>query len=258
MNKKDLSHLPLALLIVALFVGSFIFLRFNSEAINNNIKSITSKVAVNTGNKNLGNSKFIPAVGTVDSLDNCNVDIKLNSSKLEQVPGAPASTNPNVKRFTYKSIDTKKTDNEEKVGSVDIACVGLENTIKQLTSTIDTANKQDPAKITELFGMPADQLAKLDAKSLYRLFIIKRATAGECSESEKTSEIKSVSSELESRMDKKYVDCEYKYKNNEGVVARIIKYKYLFDKDSKFVLQVGESDADTLGINEQFLLINKI
>jgi hypothetical protein len=258
MNKKELSHVPIALLIIALFIGSFVFYRFNSEAIWNNLKTTISKVSGNANNKNLGDSKFLPTAVNVDSLDNCNIDIKLNDSKLELIPGAPASTNPNVKRFTYKSKETKVIKDEPKVGSIDVSCVGFETTIKQLATTIDTANKTEPAKITQLFGMPFEELSKLDGKSLYRLFITKRAGEGECKEVEKTTNVASISTELESRIDSKYIDCNYPYKDNTGAVSRTIKYKYLFDKNSKFILQLGESDADLLGVDNQILLINKL
>jgi hypothetical protein len=257
MNKKQLTVIPLAIIIIALFVGSFIYFRFNSDSIINSIKSGISKGTGVNPIKNLGDSRFVATAATVDSLDNCNIDIKLNNSKLEIVPGA-ANTNANVRRFTYKSKDTLNVNDEQKVGSVDIACVGFENTMKQLISTISTANQQDPNKITQIFGLSFGQLTKLENKELYRLFIIKRGQPGDCNESDKINEIGAVSSDLEKRLETKFVDCTYKYKDNEGVENRIIKYKYLIDKDSKFILNLGESDADTLKIQDQFLLINKI
>jgi hypothetical protein len=257
MNKKQLTVLPLALLIIALFVGSFVYYRFNSEVVSNSIRTAISKVSGTNPNKNLGDSKFVATAATIDSLDNCNIDIKLNDSKLEIVPGA-ANNNPNVRRFTYKSKETLTVNEEQKVGSVDVACVGFENTMKQLISTISTANQQDPNKITQIFGVSYGQLTKLENQELYRLFLLKRGQPGECSESEKISEVGAISSDLEKRLNKKFIDCTYKYKDNEGVENKIIKYKYLLDKDSKFILNLGESDADTLKIQDQFLLINKI
>jgi hypothetical protein len=253
MNKKELSAVSLAIILVLLFISSILFFRYNSQGIISTFTTGVQRIIGTKTNKNFSDSKFVPSTAEIDSLDICNLDIKVNSEEIELIPAAQANANSNIKRFTYKT----KSDLADKIGSIDIACVSFEPALKQLKTTLETADKQNPDKIKEVFGMKYAEILKLDDKSLYRLFLVKRNTTNtECKQLDNPAIIGTIHSIVEKKLDNQYVDCTYTLNDNNGGVTRVVKYKYLFDKDSKYLLQIGESDADL--ITDDLLIINRL
>jgi hypothetical protein len=246
--KRELVVVSFALLALMFFVSSVLFLRFNSTTVFNKVQE-TANMIINRGEKkNFNNSTFIPEKVSLNSLNKCGIEAKADLTTLNVV-SKPDPSNTNIERVTFQEIK----EGEEKVGSFDIICIDFAKSFEQLLVTLNNANKQDPAIIKNFFGSPLEDVLKLDKKDLYRTFLVKRSQTKECKESEGLKNYRFLQSRVESKLDNKFIECIYNQKDQQGNLLRIVNVDFLFDKDSKFMVQLGNADADK--IFDKLLLI---
>jgi hypothetical protein len=253
-RKNEYWLVSIAFIIILLITFSNIYIKSSQDSIS----SITNKIENLLGfssNQNFSNSSFIPLKEPYEKLDLCNLEIKQNKNEIEKIPVSQNNQiNPSFKleRVTFKTKD----DLSQKQGGIDLACISFEPLITQLKQTLKTTNDQNPAKLKEVFGLNYDELIKLDKHDLYRNFLIKREAKDVCLELNNIKEVSTLQTKVQDKFDSKYVECIYKNTDNNGEVSRTVKFKYFIDKQSQFLLQIGESDADI--IQKELLLINKV
>jgi hypothetical protein len=242
-----------SVIIILISIGAICLSFFNIQ----NLKTYSiNETTFQSNDKKLEKRMQDSEIEVAGQLESCKVNILINKSKFELIPGALKSIDLNTERYTYKTLEIKTIKNESKIGSLDINCIGFENTMNKLKNTVETANKETPEKVSQMFQMSYEKFSKLEDKEKYKLFIIKRSGKDECQELDKSDEIMAIRSDLGKRFDLKYIYCKYPYIDNDGNVTKIINYKYLFAKDSSFILQIG--DTDILNLEDQYLLTNNL
>jgi hypothetical protein len=246
--KRELVVVSFALLALAFFISSVLFLRYNSTTVFNKVQETANMIITKGEKKNFSNQTFIPEKVSLNTLNKCGIEAKADLSAMTVV-SKPDPSNVNIERVTLQEIK----DSDEKVGSFDVICIDFEKSFEQLLVTLNNANKQDPNIIKNFFGSPLEEVLKLDKKDLYRNFLVKRSQTKECKETQGLKNYRFLQSKVEAKLDDKYIECVYNQKDQQGNLARIVNVDFLFDKNSKFMIQLGNADAEK--IFDKLLLI---
>ena len=247
--KREFVVVSLAVLVLFLFISSILFLRFNSNAVVATFKKIPESIVKINSKKNLNNSTFVPEKALLNQLKNCGVEVKadLNSLKIVTRPEDSSS----VERFTLQ--EDIANDIDQKIGSFDIICIEFDKSFEQLRLTLNNVNAQNPETIKNFFGASLEEVLKLDKKELYKTFLVKRSQNKECNVKTNIVNYKYIQSKVEATLDDSYIECIYNQKDKDGKLLRVVNIDYLFDKSSKFIIQIGNADADN--IFDKLLLI---
>ena len=247
MKFKEFVFVSLSFVLLLSLILGTVFMKFNYYGPVMSVKLQADK-ALRTlaggSNKAFADSEFIPKSYVLPGDDNCGVSIKLDKETSQ----TRNSGNESANRIVIQNSKYPGAGGE-------VICVKVEALEKSLKTNIDKNFTQDKAKGEQFFGMTKDELYKMNIKDIYFTYLSKLSDADKiCAKKSDLKNIDTIQSKSEKYYQPEYLACDIKVKNEKNEITKILSYNYLFDKESKYMLQLGKIN---LIDNEELFLVIK-
>ena len=228
MKKKELILVSLGFIIVLILIISVTYIRYRGKDFGKGIIGQASKIFAND-KKNFNDSRFSPTKEPVSYLNKCKATIKYDNALLQE-------TNTNDTTTIERTLLTTSS----KKSGVDILCIDMPNIANQIKTIINRQYDKSAEETQKILGINKDEFSKKLEKDIYQLYLV-RNVENNCQIKNNLVNLRSIHSKLETDYSSDYVDCDVTKKTEGGDTT--YNYRYLFSKDEKFVLQLGEVNS---------------